>query len=541
MDIIVKNLPDQITEKQVEGFFRPHLARLSIKTFGCRKTRGRGTATITIEDLSKAESFLKLHGQTKSGPEGFRGVQHKLFHMKRSILCFQSTQAPDKFLLQSLKQEDEKKALVEGTRKGDSGKARGPNSQRKFDFVNLACGQWDYVENGSLAFMSHFHEHRSGRMVFGKRLVIIYIEPPMIGHPGHWIEIPYHNVDTFTVGGTKNPTVTFSLCPAPKLYEDILPSGEDLIANMGNLGIKKSRPAFKRKRVHAIGKAHEIVVSSCLCYRFMLQTNTDIRAIQALKNVSHIPESITWDSVTIAKSNFSHQLSQLNCSLGNLYGNISFEVRFQFQRLAQNGVLSPAKVVELFKRVVETGKDVDNVTLIPAVQKLYNQVPFPGPYTRSEDLNVDTLMALLARNQEHVKSEALYVADLVEKYDHIALIHKAMVTPTGISLSGPEQEVKNRVLRRYSAFTSYFLQVSFLDEDGEALRFSRIATNDEIYQKRFKKVLEGNIMIAGRGYEVRRFETNIISASCIDYLAVSWILSFFSSLSNLLVYGPIHS
>lgn len=505
MDIFVKNLPDQITEKQVESFFRPHLAQLSIKTFGCRKTKGRGTATITIEDLCKAETFLKLHGQTKSGIEGFRSVQQKLYHQRRSVWCFQSTHVPDKFLLQSLKQEDEKKALIDEARKVNSGKARGPNGQRKFDVVSLACGQWDYVDKGSLAFMSHFHEQRRGRLVFGKRLAMIDIEPPMDRHPGHRIEIPYHDVEMFTVGGMKNPTITFSLHVAPKLYEDILPSGEDLIVALGNLGIQKSRPTFKRKRVSAISRAHEIVVSSCLCYRFMLQKNTDVKLIQGLKNVSHIPESISWDSLNIIKPNFNQQLTLLNTALGQLYDNVSFELKFQFQRLAQNGILPPARVVELFKRVVDKGEDVDNMTLIPAVQKLAKQIPFAGPHTRSEELSVDALTALLAQNKEDIKSEALYSAGLVEKHEHIALIHKAMVTPAGIYLSGPEPEVKNRVLRRYSAFTSYFLQVSFLDEDGEGLRFSRIATNDEIYQKRFKKVLEGIIMIAGRGYEVCRY------------------------------------
>lgn len=513
MDIMVKNLPDQITEKQVESFFRPHLARLSIKTFGCRKTKGRGSATITIEDLSKAETFLKLHGQTKPGPEGFRGVQQKLRHMRRDILCFRSPHVPDKFLLQSLKQEDDKKAVLEEARKAGSGKTRGPNSQRKYDIVNLACGQWDYVDNGSLAFMSYYHEQRRGKMVFSKGSVMIDISPPMPGHPGHRIEIPYHDVETFTVGGTKNPTVTFSLQAAPKLYEDILRSGQDLTAAMGNLGIQKSRPTFKRKRVHTICKAHELVVSSCLCYRFMLQTNSDIRAIQALKNIGHIPESIYWDSLSIAKPNFSHQLTVMNYALSKLYDNISFEVKFQFQRLAQNGVLSPAKVVELFKRVVDMGKDIDDVTLISAVRRLSNQVPFPGPHTRSEDLSIDTLMALLAQCQEDVKTEALYSADLVEKHEHIALIHKAMVTPAGIYLSGPEPEVTNRVLRKYSPFTSYFLQVSFLDEDGEALRYSRMASNDDIYQNRFKNVLEGIIMIADRGFEVCHLETNTIFAN----------------------------
>ena len=503
MDILVRNLPDQITEKQVENFFRPFLTRLSIKTFHCRKNKGRGIATITIEDLSKAQTFLRIHGQTVAGPVGFKGVQQKLFHLKRPIYCLQSYHAPDRFLLQSLKQE-EHKILAKEASKGTAGRARERGGQRNFGIVNFACGQWDYNETGGLVFMSHFHESRTGRMIFGKRIVLIDIDPPMAMHPGHRIEIPYHEIEMFTVGSPRNPTVTFSLRVAPNLYEDILnPSGpEGLIADMIKLALTKLQPTYKRKRVSAICKAHEIVVSSCLCYRFMLQTNTDIRLIQGLKNVRHIPESVSWDSFNIVKTNFPQQLTLLNTTMGRLFDNVSFEVKFQFQRLAQNGILPPARVVELFKRTVAKGEELDDSTLIPALRKLANRIPFAGPHTDAEELSTDTLSSLLAQLQESNREEALYSAGLVEQYDHIALVHKALVTPVGIYLSGPEPEVKNRVLRKYSAFTSYFLQVSFLDENGEAVRYSRLATNEEIYQKRFKKVLEGIIMIAGRGYEV---------------------------------------
>lgn len=504
MDVLVRNLPDQITEKQVENFFRPTLARFSINTFVCIKKRGRGIATITIEDLSKAENFLKYHGQTKPGQEGFRGVQQKLYHLRRPIYCSQSTHIPDQFMLQSLKKEEKNKILAEEARKANPGKARLPAGQRTFNIVSLACGQWDYVPTGGLAFMSHYQEQRRGTMVFGKRLLTINLEPPTHMHGGHRIEIPYHSVEMFTVGGLKNPTLTFSLGMAPKLYEDLLLSGEEsLIAGMRLLGLQKPQQNFKRKRVSAICKAQEIVVSSCLCYRFMLQTNTDIKLIQGLKKFSHIPESVSWDSVNMKKLNFPHQLTLLNTALGQLFEKVSFEVKFQFQKLAQNGILPPSRVVELLKRIAGRGEELDDATLIPALKKLSNQIPFAGPHTDSSELSADTLAAILARIQQAIANEALYSAGHVEQYEHIAMIHKALVTPAGIYLSGPEPEVKNRVLRRYSAFTSYFLQVSFLDEDGEAIRYSRNASNDDIYQKRFKKVLEGVIMIAGRGYEVR--------------------------------------
>jgi hypothetical protein len=507
MDILVKNLPDQITEKQVDNFFRPILARSSIKTFGCRKNKGRGIATITIEDAAKAEHFLQLHGQTNPGPEGFRGVQQKLYHLKRPILCFRSSHTPDRFLLQSLKKEEENRTLADEARHANPGKVRNTGGQRAFAIVSLACGQWDYSPNGKLAFMSQYQEQRGGRMVFGKRLLVIDIDPPLQMHPGHRIEIPYHDVEMVTVGGLKNPTVTLSLRAAPRLYEDILPTREDnLIAGLNSLGVKRAPPTFKRKRISAICKSHEVVVSSCLCYRFMLQKNADIKLIQGLKRFSHIPESIPWDTFNVIKLNFTQQLTLLNVTLGSLFENVSFEVKFQFQRLAQNGILPPSRVVELLKSIAGKEEDIDDATLIPALRKLALQIPYAGPHTDSSELSVDTLAAKLGEIQESIKSEALSSSGISEKYEHIALVHKAMVTPAGIYLSGPEPEVKNRVLRKYSAFCSYFLQVSFLDEDGEPLRFSRMASNEDIYQKRFKKVLEGIIMIAGRGYEVRKLQ-----------------------------------
>lgn len=56
---------------------------------------------------------------------------------------------------------------------------------------------------------------------------------------------------------------------------------------------------------------------------------------------------------------------------------------------------------------------------------------------------------------------------------------------------------------RYSRNSNYFLQVSFLDENGESIWHDRVVSNEEIYLLRFKKVLEGVINVAGRGYEVR--------------------------------------
>lgn len=493
----MRNLPDQSTEKQVEQFFRPHLASLNINTFYCHRLKGRGLATITIADVTKAQKFLSLHGQTAPGPEAFARVQKKLYHMKRPINCCQSRNNPDPYLLRSL-EKDEKDKQTDPSRKAKLAPSRPRDLQRRYDIRGIACGQWDYMD-GRLVFISQFQEQRGGIMVFGKQSLRIDLHPAYITMPGHRLEISYGSVESFTTGSAPNPTVTFSLAEPPKILEDL----DTLSAKMSNLALKKQETAMIRKRSQAVNKAHEKVVSSCMCYRVALSKPSDISRIQALKRLTEIPQSIFWDTYSVLRNDFPDQLTLLNNALsGGMFDHISFEVKFQFQRLAQNGYLPAARVVELLILVAQNIDGVDDSTLITAVRKLSHQIPYPGPSTDSTELDAMALIKLLKEHVQSIEREGNYSAGIVEEYDHLALIHKATVTPTGIILSGPEPEIKNRVLRKYSSFSNYFLQVSFLDEDMEPLRYNRYVSNDDVYQKRFKKVLDGIIFIAGRGYEV---------------------------------------
>lgn len=509
----MKNLPDQITEKQVEHFFRPYLAQQAINNFSCHKHRRFGIATITIADIRKGEKFLIQHGQTIPGREGFSKVKQKLFHMKKPINCYQSINPPDKFLIQSLEEKEERDKLqADESRKSKANKNRPKGLLKRFDIVSLACGHWDY-EHGRLVFMSHFHERRKGVMVFGKQFLNIDLYPPVPTRPGHRLEIPYDAVENFATGSLADPTVTFALSISPKLFEDLASPAENSITDavnaMNNFSIRsqpqpKHQQGPKRKRVSAISKNHEAVVSSCLCYRFVLQQSSEIFNIQALRKVAEIPESVHWNSKSITKNNFSAQMNLLHTILaGKKFENLSFDAKFQFQRLVQNGYLPPARVIELLTQVTAKLKDVDDGMLVASVRKLSNQIPFAGPHTDPTELDVKTLIDLLIQNQQSIERESFYSTGLVEQHHHIALIHKALVTPTGIYLLGPEPEIKNRVLRKYSGFSNYFLQVTFQDENGESLRYDRQASNEDIYYQRFKKVLEGVILIVGRGYEVR--------------------------------------
>lgn len=356
--------------------------------------------------------------------------------------------------------------------------------------------------------------------------------------PLQQVEIPYSSVQSVTVGSNNNPSINFSLSEAPKLFESS--NATALEVAFQSLAIRKGSQETTRKRITALSKEHEIVVSSCLCYRMMLSNPTDIAGIRALRHLPEIPDSISWDTSEVMTTPFGAQMTALNSALSGLrYSNLPFELKFQIQKLAQNGYLSPAKVVKLLAVISRHVKDRDVRVVTQSVRTLYGQIPFVGPATEASELSLETLTQILVENQESIIRGETYVPDLADQYDHIASVHKAMVTPTGIYLYGPEPEVKNRVLRKYSRFPEYFLSVSFLDEDGEPLRLDRQTSGKEMYYERYKRVLQGVINIAGRGFEVRSL---CLKMRCHHLIfAVPWILTFFTSVPNVLVYGTFYS
>lgn len=502
MELLVRNLPDQITEKQIGQFFRPVLKTLDIGSFECRKLRKGGFATVTIADLQKAESFLSLYGHSP----GYRGsvgaAKRKLEYNGKTILCSRSKNEPDRYLLQSMKSQEIRQK--EAVKNEMARPIRGP-LKRKFETSCLDCGHWDYV-NGNLTFISHLQENRTGQMFFGRRSLIIDLLPqkaPMTR--GQRLEISYIIIESFIIGDLGAPGITLSLFAAPKLFEDSKP--DDLTAQLLGLQLEgRQRPVPGKKRVSALSDLHKSIVSSCLCYRIQLRDHTDLPSLQALRRLTHIPQSTRWNTNKLLKDDFFFWMSRLVSVLASdKYNKISFGVKFQFQRLAQNGYLPPKKVLELLSGVVDSISGRSDVIIVASLRKLSNQLQYPGPGVDASELSVSTLITKLANSQESVERELLFSPGFYEQYEHIAPVHKAMVTPAGIYLSGPEPEVKNRVIRKYSKFSSYFLQVSFLEEDGQTLRYSSAASNEDIYNKRFKKVLDDNIDIAGRKYEVFTF------------------------------------
>ena len=518
MEVFVQNLHSTMTERQVRQFFEPHCYNLQIFTFGVDKHPNKPFARLTFIDSSAGTRFLQTHGQVVAGRDGFALVKIKLFHLRRPVNCRQSNNIPDKYLLSSLQSQELNRAS-KAQRLGSYTGAmdQQPKTQRVFLMSSVFCGQWDYSSGRSL-FKGHFMLMMSGRLLFGRRAVVLSLDSTNTDKPSQQILMRYDSIESIVTGDFErgNPSITFSLAEAPKLYEKTSSFNEEAMLATAMQGLGIQHPAMriaynpvKRRRITALSKTQEAVVGSCLCYRVILSNDRDIRALRALNRIQGIPRSVTSDTAIDISSSFPAEMTKLNNALaGGRYMRFPFGAKFQLQRLAQSGYLPPHKVIDFMSIVERQSKDVSWTVMTHAIQRLSYDIPFAGPGTDPTELSLPTLSQILAENIDSIIARDAYSRGLSEQPEHIAQIYKAIITPTGLRLYGPEPEMKNRVLRKHSSHIDYFLQVSFLDENKEQIWYDRVTSNEEIYRKRFKGVMQGTINVAGRGFEVCQWNSH---------------------------------
>lgn len=511
MEVFVRNLPDQLSQKQLRDFFEPLLSRLSISSYCCHKLQ-KGCATVTFLDPVLGQKFLDLHGNSNLKPKAV----DQLRHMGRNIYCSASRNEPDTFLLSSLRSEQDRLQ----TKKASTGKGSTQRFERTLSCSSLACGMWDYDVKSHLVFVPYFTDFRHGTMTFGRKSLSLELNPPAAHLPVLQLDIRYSTVQSMTLGNRLNPSLTFTVFEAPRIYEDtthvvnlLFPGG------LRNLSLETRQRNSTKKRVSSINKAHESVVSSCFVYRLSLPPEA-IGKIYAYKHIRELPPCISWPTAVMQPArSLTLESTELISKLCSDFEDLPFSLKFQMHRLAQNGYLLPGRVVALLPEISRMVQRSGVRTTLHATRKLFSQIPYAGPETEAKELELKGLINLLARNEQSSQVELFYSPDIADRHEHMAQVYKATVTPTGTHFYGPDPEPKNRVLRKYSDHVHYFLRVTFVDEDGEAVRFDTDASNENIYHGRFKKVLGSAIYITGRRYEFLGFSHSSLRAQTCWFMA----------------------
>ncbi len=499
MDIFVRNIPDQASNKNLEIFFQKQFPPFSIDDFSCQKLKTGGCAILTVLDAEKAQRFLDIY-ESASQKGTMRTRAQALKYMDRDLFCSPSKFKPDEMLLHTLRKEAKDKGNQARTKASAGGSAE--QVDREFEYTWVRCGFWDY-QASDLVFVSQVVDRRMGSITFGKKNLALMARSDGSAPMTYRLDVPYSSVQSITTGSFQDPSLTITLSEAPRVYQQSISDPDSIQYWFDALGLyPKAQTKPKRRRVASLGRPHERIISSCFVYRALVSDPSKIRPIGLLLRKGwEMPPSIPWPTSVVApRSLYATEMDLLISVLCNRYNSFTFGLQFQVQRLAQNGYLTPARVLELLPHILQIFHHSGGFTAAEALRKLSRQLPFAGPDVDGKVFTIEHIGKLLRENEKASTRELSHNFSVTKQHPHIGLVHKALVTPAGIYLEGPEPETKNRVLRAYSDHADHFIRVTFSDEDGERMAFDRFVSLEEIFHSRFKNVLDGVISIAGRRF-----------------------------------------
>ncbi|KAL8929002.1 MAG: hypothetical protein Q9208_001445 [Pyrenodesmia sp. 3 TL-2023] len=260
------------------------------------------------------------------------------------------------------------------------------------------------------------------------------------------------------------------------------------------------------------------IATSCQVYRLRLSDPSDVRHLLRLEREGVFPQcSVGPVSAVEPSQSFVDQVAQLKAALNDPVQDLGFSVRFQAQKLAQNGYLPPRVVIGLIHFISHLQRRSGPTSTVAALRRLFQQLPYAGPTTKANELDQKAVVDLLNQNIEALAEESPY--PFLGQTSDLLTIHRAEITPTAVYLAGPDVEAGNRVLRKYARFSEYFLRVTFMDENGDTFYFDKNDSNRAIFHWRFKDILNEGVEVAGRLFKFLGFSHSSLRAQTCWFLA----------------------
>jgi hypothetical protein len=234
---------------------------------------------------------------------------------------------------------------------------------------------------------------------------------------------------------------------------------------------------------------------------------------------------------------FDLDMRRLLAVLSSSQLKLPFEVAFQVQKLAQNNYLTPSVVLSLLPDIQEICTRSGTDVCVLSIKNLFARVDYASLGSDCSEFETQTLIELLRHTESQSNDEADYQEEYLtvgsqvdqnkpsssfnnrKQSDNEVFIHRAKITPTGMFLYGPEPETANRVLRKYSQYHSYFLRVTFCDEDGSPVRQSHKVSHEAIFEGRFTTVLNKGVKIGGHHYEFLGFSHSSLRMQTCWFMA----------------------
>lgn len=298
-------------------------------------------------------------------------------------------------------------------------------------------------------------------------------------------------------------------------------SMEDLSSQMAELSIGKQGNA-KRTRIASLDSGHDQIVGSAFVYRLSLTGKSD----EFRKHLRHLQDNPTIPSTIHRQTridnptkSFVQEQRRLATKLQS--STVPWKIQYQLWSLATSGTLTATQVIRIIPQTerILTRTSLDMTAA--ALRRLFSQILCPGLDVEAHEFEREAIHARLGKIEVQLKKEEeMFSADeRPNSSESLAMIHRAMITPSGMYLYGPDPEPMNRVLRKYPKRHEYFLRVQFCDEDGEPVRFNPRVSNDSIFHDRFKDVLENGITIVNRKFDFLGFSHSSLRAQSCWFMA----------------------
>lgn len=277
---------------------------------------------------------------------------------------------------------------------------------------------------------------------------------------------------------------------------------------------------------------HANYAAGCLVYQFRIAHRNMDQLTQTIKDRDLIP--VTKDQLPMEQhpepnvDDYTTSIAAFDAKINDTRRRayrLPFSTLFQIQVLVWNNYLHPSKatrMIDMMELIATELKDqgAPFPFTVDSMKKLFLHIPYPCPWTDPSELDLHRLVKKVIevdrdfRRADPMRQE-LYGAPIP---NHQAYVMKASVTPTRITLSGPEAESKNRILRMFPNYTDYFLRVLFCDDDGQDLSFNPKVSNDKVYA-RYRQVLRDGIKVGGRHFSFLGFSHSSLRSHSAWFMA----------------------
>ncbi|KAL8648728.1 MAG: hypothetical protein Q9226_005877 [Calogaya cf. arnoldii] len=488
--------PRQLIGTELKKFLAQLLKPFKIINFEVQVLKSGNDAVLTTHKRTQALQFLQQCQQPRFFP--------KLVLNRRRLIIKTSVNMPDKILVRVLEREEKAMLIADY----DTVKALAlivHRNQRECKISSFAYGKWEYV-GPQACFHPYFDLSIDATAAFGDRYFVL----TWVAATDDSNDQDSTRLNSSTGSDSDQSTLRYQLRFPYSAIESTILDHDNSHALVYTLN---HAPKVWVNGVRAFGMDSS---TCCQEYRFELQDPSEVQRVLSLERDGVLPQS-SLHLIKTFQCNvpMDEQLGQLASALEDSRFNFDFGVKFQVTKLAQNGFLPPRSVFKLIDHVSMMQSTSGASRTAAALRRLCQQIPYAGPFLKASALDPLTIAESLDRYVEDLLEEQSY---LNNTSDSISTF-RADVTPSTLQLVGPELESSNRVLRNYASYSSHFLRVTFMEEDGEPFYFDHSRSNRDIFWGRFDWLLQDGIKIGGRLYEFLGFSHSSLRAQTCWFLA----------------------